>query len=216
MPGDAGETDPLVYRLVGGDREAAAELFARYRERLRRMIKLRLDRRLHGRVDPSDILREAYLDVANRAREYAVNPSVPPYIWLRSLTGQRLLAIHRQHLGAQMGDASQEVSLFRGALPQANSVSLAAQLLGRMTTPTQAAVRAEVQIRLQAAVNSMDPLDREVLTLRHFEELNNSETAQVLGIPKAAASNRYLNALKRLKDILALVPGMLDPRTRPE
>jgi RNA polymerase sigma-70 factor (ECF subfamily) len=130
MAGDASETDPLVRRLAEGDQEAVAELFERYRERLRRMVKLRLDRRLQGRVDPSDVLQEAYLDVATRAREYAVNPSMPLYIWLRFLTGQRLMAIHRHHLGAQMRDANQEISLYRGALPQANSVSLAAQLLG--------------------------------------------------------------------------------------
>jgi RNA polymerase sigma-70 factor (ECF subfamily) len=109
-----------------------------------------------------------------------------------------------------MRDAGQELSLYRGGLPMASSVSLAAQLLGRLTSPTLAAVRAEVQVRLQEALNSMDPLDREVLTLRHFEELSNGETALVLGIQKSAASNRYVRALKRLKDILSAMPGLLD------
>jgi RNA polymerase sigma-70 factor (ECF subfamily) len=135
---------------------------------------------------------------------------MPPYLWLRFLTGQRLLAIHRQHLGAQMRDAGQEVSLYRGALPQATSASLAAQLLGKLTSPTQAALRAEMQIRLQEVLNTMDPLDREILTLRHFEELSNNETAAVLGIQKAAASNRYIRALKRLKDVLTSMPGFFE------
>jgi RNA polymerase sigma-70 factor (ECF subfamily) len=210
MAGDASDAGELSRRLAAGDAQAAAELFARYRDRLRRMVRLRMDRRLQGRIDPSDVLQEAFLDVAQRSAEYAAQPTMPPYLWLRFLTGQRLMALHRQHLGAKMRDAGQEVSLYRGALPQASSISLAAQLLGRLTSPTQAAVRAEMQIRLQEVLNSMDALDREVLTLRHFEELSNNETAQVLGIQKAAASNRYIRALKRLKEILSSVPGLFD------
>jgi RNA polymerase sigma-70 factor (ECF subfamily) len=210
LSNDSENLAELLRRLGEGDQQALAELFARYRERLRRMVKLRLDRRLQGRVDPSDVLQEAYLDVSKRAPEYAAHPTMPFYLWLRFLTGQRLLALHRQHLGAQMRDAGQEVSLYRGALPQASSISLAAQLLGRLTTPSHAAMRAEMQIRLQEALNSMDPMDREVLTLRHFEELSNNETAEVLGIQKSAASNRYIRALKRLRDILSSLPGFLD------
>jgi RNA polymerase sigma-70 factor (ECF subfamily) len=210
MLDDSEDLQALLRRLGEGDQQALADLFARYRSRLRQMVRLRLDRRLQGRLDPSDVLQEAYLDVARRAPEYAAQPTMPFYLWLRFLTGQRLLALHRQHLGAQMRDAGQEVSLYRGALPQASSVALAAQLLGRLTTPSVSAMRAEMQIRLQEALNSMDPMDREVLTLRHFEELNNNETAAVLGIQKSAASNRYIRALKRLKDILASLPGFLD------
>jgi RNA polymerase sigma-70 factor (ECF subfamily) len=209
MADDSSDTDDVA-RLAGGDPRAVAEAFARYRHRLRRMVQLRLDRRLQGRVDPSDVLQDAYLDVARRAAEYAANPTMPLYLWLRFLTGQRLLVIHRQHLGTRMRDAGQEVSLYRGALPQASSVSLAAQLLGRMTSPSLAAIRAEMQVRLQDALNGMDAMDREVLTLRHFEELSNAETAEVLGLQKSAASNRYIRALKRLREVLASIPGFLD------
>ena len=135
---------------------------------------------------------------------------MPFYLWLRSLTGQKLIDMHRQHLGAKMRDAAQEVSLYRGALPQASSVSLAAQLLGRLTSASRAAIRAETQIRVQEALNSMDPMDREVLTLRHFEMLSNEEAAQVLGLSKSAASNRYIRALKRMKDILTGLPGFAE------
>ena len=194
-------------RAAAGDQEALAQVFAQYRERLRQMVRLRLDRRLQGRLDPSDVLQEAYLDFARRLPEYAQDQTMPFYLWLRFLTGQRLIDLHRQHLGAKMRDAGQEVSLYRGALPHASSVSLAAQLLGRLTSASRAAIRAETQIHIQEALNSMDPLDREVLTLRHFESLSNEETAAVLGIKKSAASNRYIRALKRLKEILARVPG---------
>jgi RNA polymerase sigma-70 factor (ECF subfamily) len=205
------DVDDLVRRAEAGDPAALAELFQRHGDRLRRMVRLRLDRRLQGRVDPSDVLQAAQLDVLQRAREYAANPTMSPYLWLRYLTAQRLMALHRHHLGAQMRDAGQEVSLYRGALPEATSVSLAALLLGRLTSPTRAAQRAEMKLRLQEVLNGMDPIDREVLTLRHFEELSNAETAQVLGIGKTAACNRYLRALKRLKEILSSMPGFLDP-----
>src|SRR5580700_9324533 len=188
MTSDSSETGQLLHRAIAGDPRAPGELFKRYRDRLRQMVRLRLDRRLQGRLDPSDVLQEAYLDFARRLPDYAREPDMPFYLWLRNLTGQRLIDLHRQHLGAQMRDAGREVSLYRGALPQASSASLAQQMLAGLTSPTQAAVRAEMQIQLQEALNGMDPLDREVVVLRHFEELNNVETAQVLGIEAAAAS----------------------------
>jgi len=210
MTADASEIRDLVRRAADGDRVAVAELFTRYRDRLRALVRLRLDRRLQGRLDPSDVVQEAYLDYARRLPEYARNPTMPFYLWLRFLAGQRLIDLHRHHLGAQMRDAGQEVSLYRGALPQASSASLAYQLLGRLTSASRAAIRAETQVKVQEALNRMDPMDREVLALRHFELLTNEETAQVLGISKSAASNRYVRALKRLKDILAALPGFED------
>jgi RNA polymerase sigma-70 factor (ECF subfamily) len=210
MTNDPGESDDLMRRAAAGDRAALIELFGRHRDRLRRMIRLRLDRRLQGRIDPSDVIQEAQIDILRRAEEYAADPAMPPFLWLRLITGQRLVALHRRHLGAKMRDAGHEVSLQRGALPQATSVSLAAMLLGQLTSPTRAAQRAEMQIRLQEVLNGMDPIDREVLILRHFEELSNAETAEVLGIQKTAACNRYLRALKRLKVVLSSMPGFFD------
>ena len=207
MTEDSSDVQELTRRLGEGDQSALAELFLCYRERLRRMVRLRLDRRLQGRVDPSDVLQEAYLDFSERAGAYAADPNMPLFLWLRFLTGQRLQVIHRKHLGTKMRDAGQEVSLYRGPLPQASSVSLAEQLLGHLTSPSHAAARAEMQVRLQGALNRMDALDREVLVLRHFEELSNGETARALGLEKSAASNRYIRALKRLKRVLSTMPG---------
>jgi RNA polymerase sigma-70 factor (ECF subfamily) len=206
---DPGEE--LARRAGGGDPHALAELFARSRDRLRRMVRLRMDRRLRGRVDPSDVLQEAQLEVLRRAAEYAADPRLPPFLWLRLITAQRLSALHRRHLGAQRRNAGQEIALHHGPMPQATSLSLAEMLLGRLTSPTQAAQRAEVRLLLQEALNGMDPLDREVLTLRHFEELSNAEVAQALGLTKTAASNRYIRALERLREILAGIPGLLAP-----
>ena len=209
MASDSGELRAL--RGDGGDELALIALFEQSRARLRRMVRLRLDRRLQGRVDPSDVLQDAHIEVAKRAREYLADPSMPAFLWLRWITGERLLDTHRKHLGAQIRDANLEVSLHRGVMPQATSISLAELLLGRLTSPTRAARRAEMQVRLQDVLNTMDPIDREVLTLRHFEELSNGETAQVLGLTKSAASNRYMRALLRLKETLSGMPGFLDP-----
>jgi RNA polymerase sigma-70 factor (ECF subfamily) len=202
------EFDAITQRLHAGDPDAAGELFVACRERLKKMVKLRLDRRVQGRLDASDVLQEAFLDVQRKAADFAGRPDLPAYLWLRLITTERLLILHRHHLGAQMRDAAQEVSLCPGGAPAASTHSLANLLLGRLTSPTQAAIRAERQLRLQEALNGMDPLDREILALRHFEELSNSEAATVLGLSKTAASNRYIRALKRLKEILVALPGI--------
>jgi RNA polymerase sigma-70 factor (ECF subfamily) len=207
VDGDDGMIDDLVRRAAGGEEVALADLFGRYRRRLRLMVRLRLDRRLQGRVDPSDVLQEAYIDLAQKLSEYAGKSSMPFFVWLRLVTAERLLRVHRQHLGAAMRDAGREVSLCRGALPQASSVSLAAQLLGRFTSASRAAVRAEMQLLLQETLNGMEPIDREVIALRHFEELSNDETAAALDLTKAAASKRYVRAMLRLKAALSEAPG---------
>ena len=190
------------------DERQLAELFKQQCERLTQMLQFRMDPRLQGRIDAADVLQEAYIECAKRFPEYRANPSMPLYLWVRFLTFQKLTDLHRHHLGTKMRDASQEVSLYRGALPQASSVMLAAQLLGRLTSASRVAIRAETQIRVQDALNKMEPMDREVLILRHFEMLTIEETAHVLSLKKTAASNRYIRALKRLKDIVASISGL--------
>jgi RNA polymerase sigma-70 factor, ECF subfamily len=203
-PGDS--SDPID-RLRGGDRGALAELFDKHRDRLRRMVELRLDARLRARLDPSDVVQEAFLDVDRDLDSYLADPKLPPLLWLRLHVGRRLTTLHRQHLGTRMRDARLEISLYQGALPEASSAALASMLLGRHTTPTQAAQRAERLLRVQEALNGLDPIDREVLALRHFEQLGRAEAAQVLGITQEAGAKRYFRALKRLKDALATLPG---------
>jgi RNA polymerase sigma-70 factor (ECF subfamily) len=202
-------TAGLLARARQGDAAALDALFARHRARWRRMVELRLDRRLQARIDASDVIQEAFVDAAARLPEYLREPRLPLLLWLRLVVGERLTKLHRQHLGAQMRDAGREVSLYRGALPPASSAALAAQLLGKHTSPTQAAVRAERLLRLQEALNSLAPLDREILSLRHFEELTCAESARVLEIEESAAAKRYIRALKRLKEVLVALPGGL-------
>jgi RNA polymerase sigma-70 factor (ECF subfamily) len=207
MDNTSGDSADLIARARAGDREAVNAILTQHRDRLHRMVEMRLDRRLQGRLDASDVIQDAYVEVTERLDEFLRDPKLPLFLWLRLVVGERLMRLHRHHLGTQMRDAGREVSLYRGALPAASSAALAAQLLGRHTSPTQAAVRAERILRLQEALNALEPIDREILSLRHFEELTAAEAAQVLGIEEAAAAKRYFRALKRLKATLATLSG---------
>src|SRR5437588_4616935 len=205
--GNSAETDRLLQQASQGAGPELGVLLERHRKRLRRMVALRLDPRLQGRIDASDVIQDAFLEASLRLPEYLRRPAMPFFLWLRFLTGQKILELQRHHLGAQMRDAGREISLYRGALPETSSAALAAQLLGHDTRPSEAAMRAEMKVRLEEALNSMDPLEREVVALRHFEQLSTAETAQVLNIKEAAAGKRYIRALKRLKEILLSMPG---------
>jgi RNA polymerase sigma-70 factor (ECF subfamily) len=207
---DSEATMEQLRRALRGDQAAWERLLERHRDRLRRMIALRLDRRLRGRVDPSDVIQEAHLEAAVRLGEYLQKPEAPFFLWLRYLAGQRLIALHRRHLGAKARDAGREVGVGGGVLPEATSAALAARLLGHDTGPSEAAIRAEREARLREALDRLDPLDREVLALRHFEQLTNSEAAQVLRIPAATAYKRHVRALRRLKEALAGMRGGLE------
>lgn len=171
-------TSHLIERARSGDREAFGALTVRYRPRLQRLVALRLDRRLQGRVGASDVIQEGFADAAARLEEYVGNPAMPFYLWLRFLVGQRLAEQHRRRLGAQARDAAREISIYRSAMPATTTAALAAQLLGKQTSPSHAAIRAERKLRLQEALNCLDPVDREILALRHYEQLSNGVSAQ--------------------------------------
>jgi RNA polymerase sigma-70 factor (ECF subfamily) len=211
MPADSSDVEDLVKQAASGDPMSWAELMKRYRSRLRRMVSFRLDPRLQGRVDPSDVVQEVCLEAWEHLNSYVKQPDRPFFLWLRAVAGHKLGDLHRHHLGARMRDARREVSLHQGSLPGATSAALAAQLLGHLTRPSEAAIRAERKFQLQTALNSMDPIDREVLALRHFEQLNVGEAAAVLGIKEKAAGMRYVRALRRLKEILASLGGLGEP-----
>jgi RNA polymerase sigma-70 factor (ECF subfamily) len=204
---DADDTTALIERAVAGNEQALQELFEKHTDRLKKMVHLRLDRRLQGRVDEDDVLQEAYLSISRQLPEYHANPQLPFFLWLRHMVGLKLAEIHRQHLGTLKRNADLEVSLHRGALPEANSMSLAAQLMGSLTSPSDAAAKAETRLIVQEALNGMDEIDREILALKHFEQLSTFEIGQVLGLSKAGAGSRYLRAIKRLRKTLSQIPG---------
>lgn len=212
MVTDSTEIDVLLDRLEQGDEDALGKLFFRYREKLRRMVDFRLDRRLKGRVDVSDVLQEVYIDASQRLQHYRSSPPASFLLWLRQLTDQRLVDVHRMHFGAQMRDVRRESARGRGDLSHSTAASLLAHLAGSASSPSEQAMRSELAAAVEEALAGMDAIDREVLALRHFEELSNNEVAELLGIQKTAASNRYIRALKRLQTTLAAVPGILDEK----
>lgn len=195
------ETARLLDLAARGDVAATGELLEKHRDRLARMVRLRLDPRLRPRLGISDVLQEAWLEASQRIDEYFRNPDVPFYVWLRFITAQRVLTAHRRHIAAQGRDVGREQPL-GGAGLSATSVAIAAELIGRGTTPSGIAAQSELREKLTAALESMEPIDREVLALRHFEQLSNSEVARVLGIDSDAASKRYVRALRRLRETL--------------
>lgn len=200
--------EQLLARVQAGDDSAFVELFARYRGRLKQLLQFRMDARLRGREDASDVLQEVYIDAHQRLHHYLKKPELSFYVWLRQITTQRLIDIHRRHLKAEMRDVKQEVSINFAA--GATSTSMASLLVAQLASPSQLVMRAEMIALVEMALEQMDPIDREVLALRHFEELRNHEVAEILGLKEAAASNRYVRALTRLRDTLERFPGFFD------
>ncbi|MCA9151705.1 MAG: sigma-70 family RNA polymerase sigma factor [Planctomycetales bacterium] len=203
-------TSVLIRRAINADAAAVGELFNRNRLRLRRFVDLRLDDRVRGRIDPSDVVQDACIEGTRRLDEYFLLTQMPFYVWLRLITAQKLALAHRHHLRVLARNAARDVPLFAANLPDASSALLAARLLGRSATPCQAALRAEQQLRLQGALESLRPHDREIIVLRHFEQLSNLETASVLGLSETTASTRHVRALQRLRKILDADPNFRD------
>ena len=165
---------------------------------------------MRSRLDPADVVQDSFLDAAKRLDDFLRDAKLAPFLWLRLIVCERMTTLHRHHLGTKMRDAGREVSLYHEAMPQASTAALASMLLGRLTSPTQAAQRAERLLQVQEALNSLEPIDREILALRHFEQLNRVEAAQVLRINEEAGAKRYIRALKRIKDVLSKMPGGLE------
>lgn len=201
------DSDPILFEaLRQRGQQSLAETFSRYHDRLERIVDLRLDPRLSGRVDAADVLQEAFLEACKRLTRYLDHPSVAVFVWLRGIALDTLIHVHRRHL-AQMRDAGREVSLHVRQAPHVSSISLAGWLIADLTSPSRAAMRDEVTATIEKLIDAMDPIDREVLILRHFEQLTNDEVASIIGVKKAAASRRYMRALKRLREALETVPG---------
>lgn len=182
-----------------------AQLLSESRSRLRQAVSLRLDPRIAGRVDPSDVVQEAALEATARYAEYLANPTLPPHLWLRLLTIQRLALVHRQHLGVKARDARREVYLESQTSPHHSELNLrtmADLILARSNSPSRAASKNELRTQVQEALSQLEPLDREVLALRHFEQLSHADAARVMAISEAAASKRYLRALRKMRTAL--------------
>lgn len=203
---DVGDRSGLLGHAAGGDASAVRALLAGHRERLKRLVHLRLSRQLAGRLNQADVVEEILAEATERLKACAEGPSPDLSLWLRDLGCRKLAEIHRRHLGTGDGGGGPigpgEVTLHGGGLPIMNPASLAAQLMGGARDESPAGGRAEARVAVQEALNSMEPIDREVLALKHFERLSFGEIARVLGLTEAGAGSRYLGAIKRLKGIL--------------
>lgn len=192
----------LLNLARSGDKAALERLLAEQRECLRRMVQVRLDARIQARLDPSDILQEAYLEVANRVNDIPSTEKMPFAVWMRLIVSEKIVDAHRQHLGVQARDPRREISLGGHSFETATSQCIAAYLVGSEISPSGAAMHAETIERVQQALDRMDALDREVICLRNIEQLNRQETAAVLNLSEPAAAKRYLRALKKLRELL--------------
>jgi RNA polymerase sigma-70 factor (ECF subfamily) len=201
--------ETLLDRASNGDVAAWGALLARHQERLTSVASFRLDPRVRGRVDAADVIQEAFMRATQHRADFFQQSTQSLFLWLRWMVGNTLLELHRHHLGAQMRDARREVSAHCSDGEDSTRAALVAQLTCSVTGPATAAGRADVKARLNEALGKMDPADREVVALRHFEQLTSVEAAQVLGIQERAAAKRYLRALERLREILADMPGGL-------
>jgi RNA polymerase sigma-70 factor (ECF subfamily) len=206
---DALTSDGILARAAAGDAGAWGDLLTAHEDRLIRIVAVRLDPRLRGRIDPADVVQEVFVEATAHREAYFRAADTPLFLWLRGVVKNKLLELHRRHLGTHMRDAKRELPL-KGVVSSSDaSQILCAHLTAGLTAPSAAAARNEVKERLAEALDAMHPSDCEVLVMRHFEQLTNAEAAEVLGIQERAAAKRYLRALSRLKDILQQMPGGL-------
>ena len=202
------DRDVIIESLKSGREEALAEYFSAVESRLKRIVNFRLDYRLSGRVSESDVIQETYVRAAKRIDSFLEKDDMPFFVWLRLEISQKLHEIHRHHFGAEKRDVRKEIKLGQNNDSGKTSMALAAHIVAQLTSPSRLIERAEQIAILEKTLGEMNELDREVIALRHFEELSNIETARILEIEPAAASKRYLRALKRLREIMESAKGL--------
>jgi RNA polymerase sigma-70 factor (ECF subfamily) len=199
---DALTTQELLDKAQTGDSQAVDALLARHREPVRRMIDLRLDPAIVQRLDASDVVQDVLLEASRRLQDYLRNPAMPFHLWLRHIAKDHVIDAHRRHHQAQKRGVDREQPIHRPAWADRSSLELAGQLLDHERTPASEAIQQELQRRLHEALAQLDDGDREVILMRHFEQLGNQEVAAALELTEAAASMRYLRAVRRLRDLL--------------
>ena len=202
MLSNSPETQELLDQVRRGEGAALDRLLGAHRDPLRRMIDLRLDPALSRRVDASDIVQDVLLEASRRLQDYLRNPAMPFHLWLRHIAKDHMIDAHRRHRQAQRRSLDREQPIVPAGLADQSSLELAGQFLDREMTPATAAVRHELQRRMQEAVAGLDEDDREIILMRHYEQLSNHEVAAALGLTEAAASMRHLRAVRRLREAL--------------
>ena len=197
------ETQQLLDQAKRGDGAALEALLTRHRESVRRMIDLRLDPAIVQRLDASDVVQEVLLEASRRLQDFLKKPSMPFHLWLRHIAKDHIIDAHRKHHQAKKRGVNREQPLARPGWAQQSSLDLAGQLFDQELTPASAAIRQELERRLHDALDKLEDDDREMILMRHYEQLANQEVASALGLTEAAASMRYLRAIRKLRDLMA-------------
>jgi RNA polymerase sigma-70 factor (ECF subfamily) len=203
MGPERSDTQNLLDQAREGRPAAVNQLFDAHREPLRRAISLRLDPMVARREDPSDIVQKVFLEASNRLADYLRNPIMPFHVWLRHIAQDHIIDTHRRHRGAQRRSLDREQALVPAALADRSSIEIAARFFDQEPTPASAAMRHELEDHLRTALAGLDDDDRDIICMRHFEQLSNQDVAAMLELSEAAASMRYLRALRKLRAILS-------------
>ncbi len=208
---DLAETRDLLDRVAGADPSAEGRLWERHREPLRRLIGLRLDRAVGRRVDASDVVQEVMLKASGRLASYLKDPSMPFHLWLRQIARDHVIDAHRRHRMAGGRSVDREQHIGPSAFADRSSLDPAGALRDPAPTPAASALRRELERRFREAIARLDEGDREIILLRHFEQLSNSEAARTLGLSEPAAGMRHLRALRKLRAVLGEGPSWEGP-----
>lgn len=196
------KTQDLLNEVAGGDKSAVNRLMDRHRDAVRRMIQMRLDQAVARRVDASDVVQDVMLEASQRLTDYLQNPAMPFHLWLRQLAKDRIIDMHRRHRGAQRRSVDREQNFSGLGSDDQSAADLAGLLKDAELTPAAAALRQEMQNRFLLALDQLEEGDREIIVMRHFEHLGNSEVADALGLSAPAAGMRYLRAIRKLREVL--------------
>lgn len=196
------QTQELLKNVADGDKSAMNRLMDRHRDAVRRMIQMRLDHAVARRVDASDVVQDVLMEASQRLNDYMQNPSMPFHLWLRQLAKDRIIDMHRRHRAAKRRSVDREQNLSGLGSDDQSAADLAALLKDAELTPAAAALRKEMEERFLVALDQLEENDREIVIMRHFEHLGNSEVAEALKLSAPAAGMRYLRAIRRLRELL--------------
>ena len=205
-------TQNLLANARQGDRAAVNRLLERHRISLKKLIQLRLDRKIARRVDASDVVQDVLMEANTRLQDYLADPRMPFHLWLRQLAQDRMIDVYRRHRGAQRRSLDREQSITAPQFSDQSGLDLMGQLADHELTPAAASIRKELEARFVLALDQLEDEDREIVLMRHFEQLGNSEVADALGLSAAAAGMRHLQALRKLRAILGDRPSQSGSR----
>ena len=205
---DGEATAELLVHVKDGESKAVEVLLDRHRDSLRRMIALRLDQRIMQRLDVSDVVQDVLIEANRRLIDYVNNPTIPFHLWIRQIAKDRIIDAHRRHRLSAKRSSDREQAAAAASPPDQSTMDLANQFRDGALTPAAAATQRELAQHIEMAIHHLKENDREIILMRHYEQLNNQEIAQALGLTEPAASMRYLRAIKRLREVIESLPDL--------